>query len=107
MKAMVAVVLIFCASHAHGVDSCKLQIPSSLAVALEKGFPKVRAPLAADNLAEDIELDMKEGKGCLGVATADLMVMGSDYLLGLTALRIGSPHSRRTCARQKLEAASP
>jgi len=89
MKAMVAVVLIFCASHAHGVDSCKLQIPSSLAVALGKGFPKFRAPLSSDNLAENIELDMKEGgKGCLGVATADFDGDGvKDYLLGLTALR--------------------
>ena len=89
MKAMVAVVLIFCAGHAHGVDSCKVQIRSSLAVALGKGFPKFRAPLAADNLAKDIELDLKEGrKGCLGVATADFDGDGvKDYLLGLTALK--------------------
>ncbi len=57
--------------------------------ALGKAFPKFRPPLATDNLAEDMEWDLKEGrKGCLGVATSDFDGDGTkDFLLGLTALK--------------------
>jgi hypothetical protein len=90
MKAIaVAAILIMLAGPIFAADSCEAQIPSSLKVALSKAFPKFRAPLATDNLAEDIEWDLKEGrKGCLGVAVADFDGDGTkDLLLGLTALR--------------------
>lgn len=84
-----AVILILLARSAFAADSCEVQLPSALKVALVKAFPKFRAPLATDNLAEDIEWDLKEGRnGCLGVAVADFDGDGTkDLLLGLTALK--------------------
>jgi len=62
MKAITVAVLILFAGPAFAADSCEVQIPSSLKIALGKVFPKFRAPLATDNLAEDIEWDLKEGR---------------------------------------------
>jgi len=89
MRAITAAALTLFAGPALGADSCQVQIPASLKVALAKAFPKFRAPIATDNLAEDIEWDLKEGRnGCLGVAIADFDGDGArDLLLGLTALK--------------------
>lgn len=89
MRAIIAAILILFSGPAYAADSCAAQIPSSLKVALAKAFPNFRAPLATDNLEEDIEFDLKKGgKGCLGVAVADFDGDGTkDILLGLTALK--------------------
>lgn len=89
MRAITTAILILLAAPTLAADSCEVQIPLSLEVALGKAFPKFRAPLATDNLTEDIAWDLKEGrKGCLGVAIADFDGDGTkDLLLGLTALK--------------------
>lgn len=79
MRIIVGVILIMLGVAAYGApaqDSCEAQIPQQLTLSLEKMFPGYRAPLAADNLAEDIEWNLKEGgNGCLGVAIADFAGM--------------------------------
>ena len=89
MRAISTAVLMLLGAPGIAADPCEVQIPSSLKVAVGKAFPNFRAPLSTDNLAEDIEWDLKEGrKGCLGVAIADFDGDGTkDFLLGLTALR--------------------
>jgi hypothetical protein len=68
-------------------DACLVQIPETLNASLKDKFPDYRAPQANDNIAEDIEWDIKEGgKGCLGLALADFDGDGTkDYLIGLTS----------------------
>jgi len=89
MRAISTALLMLLGAPGIAADPCEVQIPSSLKVAVGKAFSKFRAPLSTDNLAEDIEWDLKEGrKGCLGVAIADFDGDGTkDFLLGLTALR--------------------
>ena len=91
MRKTIGVLLVTFSVAAHSApaaDTCQAQIPEQLSTSLKKQFPGYRPPLATDNLAEDIEWNIKEGgKGCLGVAIADFDGDGSkDFLLGLTSL---------------------
>lgn len=69
-------------------DACLALIPEHLSAALKQKFPGYRPPVASDNLAEDIEWNIRNGgNGCLGVAIADFDGDGNeDFLLGLTSL---------------------
>lgn len=68
-------------------DACEAQYPGSLITQLTRTFPAYRAPVVKDNSAEGVAWDIKQGgKGCLGVAQADLDGdKAIDFLLGLTA----------------------
>jgi len=72
-------------------DSCEMQIPRSLANALERAFPGFREPLEYDNAPEDIAANkFHDGFGCLGVATGDFTGEGKkDYVIGMTAVKGG------------------
>jgi hypothetical protein len=66
-------------------DSCRAQMPPSLAIAAAKKFPSFDLPLVAHNLPEDIEFNIKNGgSGCLGVAAGDFEGNGAQgYALAL------------------------
>jgi len=89
MKNVVIAGLFLLANTAAAEDSCEAQIPGSLGHAIGESFPTFRAPLATDNLPEDIEWNLEDGgKGCLGVAIADFDGDGArDVLLGLTPVQ--------------------
>ena len=89
MRAIAIALLFLLSNVAAAQDSCDTQMPGSLREALSKAFPNFRAPLANDNLTEDIQWDLKEGgKGCLGLAIADFDGDGTnDVVAGLTPLQ--------------------
>jgi len=74
---------------ADDADACRSALPESLVAAAARQFPDYRAPLAADNAADDVAFNIKQGRsGCLGVASADLDGDGvADYVLGLAPLQ--------------------
>jgi hypothetical protein len=67
-------------------DACSVQLPPSLVEALKLAFPRFRAPLVADNYAEDIDTNRKSGgTGCLGVDSGDYDGDGTkDFAVVLT-----------------------
>jgi len=91
MRKIIGMLLVAFTVSAHGasvIDACQAQIPEQLSASLKQKFHGYRTPLATDNLAEDIEWQLKEGGNeCLGVAIADFDGDGrKDFLLGLTSL---------------------
>lgn len=86
---------------ADATDACRSALPDSLVAALTRQFPDYRAPLAADNLPEDVAFNLKEGhSGCLGVASADLDGDGvADFVIGLTPLEGLRPRVALALAR--------
>ena len=91
MRKIIGVLLVTFGVAAYGApakDACLAQIPEQLNASLKQKYPGYRPPRTTDNLAEDIEWNIKDGgKGCLGVAVADFDGDGSkDFLLGLTSL---------------------
>lgn len=70
-----------------GADSCKEQIPTPVAQAILKAFPKFRLPLESDNSPDDVAWKKKaDGHPCFGVASADFNGdTERDFILGLTA----------------------
>jgi hypothetical protein len=70
-------------------DSCLALIPRSLENALNEAFPKFRAPLTTDNLSEDVEWELKQGRqGCMGLAIGDFDGdAANDRVLALTPLQ--------------------
>ena len=92
MRIATAVVLVLLGAGAEAQlrpDSCRAQIPRSLADALARTFRGYRAPLETDNAPEDINHSQEHGgTGCLGVRIADFTGEGKrEYLVGLTALK--------------------
>jgi hypothetical protein len=85
-----ALVVAFAASpgsaSADSADACRAQLRPSLVDALKAAFPKFRAPLMADNYAEDIDTNRKSGgTGCLGVDSGDYDGDGTkDFAVVLT-----------------------
>ena len=67
-------------------DACRAPLRRSLIDALKSAFPKFRAPLVADNFAEDIAANRKSGgTGCLGVDSGDYDGDGTkDFAVVLT-----------------------
>jgi hypothetical protein len=86
---------------ADAADACHSALPDSLVAAAARQFPEYRAPLAADNLPEDVAFNVKQGhSGCLGVASADLDGDGvADYVIGLTPLQGLRPRVALALAR--------
>jgi len=74
-------------------DACSRLIPDSLVRAVQASFPNFRAPLAADNLPDDVAANLKaRGSGCLGAASADLDGDAvPDFVLGLAPLTQRTP----------------
>ncbi|MCA9232645.1 MAG: hypothetical protein KDA57_18490 [Planctomycetales bacterium] len=68
-------------------DSCANAVPSELGAALGSSFSSYRVPKETDNLAEYVRWSKKDqGRGCLGVATADFDGDGArDWILGLSS----------------------
>lgn len=78
---------------ADDADACSSALPAALVAAASRQFPDYRAPLVADNAAEDVAFNRKQGhSGCLGVASADLDGDGvADFVLGLAPLQGARP----------------
>lgn len=89
MKHLVLFLLWISTGSVLATDSCDDQLPESLKSMIPEIFPGFRAPNTNDNLADDVEWDLKEGgRGCLGVASADFDGAGDqDFILGLSAVQ--------------------
>jgi hypothetical protein len=78
----------FCTSAREDIDSCRIQLPADIVVAVAKVFPGFRAPLESDNSTDDIEMaKAANGSGCNGVAKGQFQVRGrQDFALALTSM---------------------
>jgi hypothetical protein len=86
--AMAILLLLAVPVAAEEEDPCLALIPRSLESALNEAFPKFRAPLTTDNLSQDVEWELKQGRqGCMGLAIGDFDGdAANDRLLALTPL---------------------
>ena len=67
-------------------DACDAQLSDALKAKIEIAYPGFRTPLKSDNLADDVEWDVKQGgSGCIAVSQADFDGNGQkDVVLALT-----------------------
>lgn len=83
---VVALWLLLASLPASATDVCDAQMPSALKAGMEKAFPRFRTPVSTDNLAEDVQWEITQGRdGCLGISRADFDGNGdTDFLVALT-----------------------